>query len=72
MLQALLSASASMKFFNDEELILAVDHWRNVAHRQQSREMFFRHSEIVSGKLQDSRVFGTDLHAVFFKLEDVF
>eukprot|EP00434_Breviolum_minutum_P005409 symbB.v1.2.004769.t1/scaffold274.1/size244435/10 len=32
-MEALLSASASMKFFNDEELILAVDHWRNVAHR---------------------------------------
>ena len=71
MLQALLSASASMKFFNDEELILAVDHWRNVAHRQQREMLPLRNCEQKIAR-SVSPCFCTDLHAMFFKLEDVF
>eukprot|EP00913_Durusdinium_trenchii_P014135 g13267.t1 len=32
-MEALLTASAAMKAFNDEELIFAVEHWRKVAQR---------------------------------------
>lgn len=33
-MEALLTASAAMKAFNDEELIFAVEHWRKVAQRR--------------------------------------